>query len=86
MVIGNNLVTKRTEYPINGVTDDRRADMPDMHLLGGIGRGIVDNNALALAVLRNQAIPGGIHIGEPSCNPLARYGDIQKSRPGDFDL
>ena len=86
MVVGDNVVAESAEDAVDGVADHGRADMADMHLLGGVGRGIVDYDFLTRAGLGNSRPVGGGQFGKALSKPLAAYGKIKKSGARDFHL
>ena len=46
VVVGDDFVPDKTERAGQGVADNRRADMANVHRLGHVGRGIVDDVGL----------------------------------------
>ena len=60
--------------------------MADMHLLGGVGRGIVDYDFLTRAGLRDSCLVGGGQFGKALSEPIAAYGKIKKSGACDFNF
>jgi len=82
VVLCDHLVAERAQHPVEAVTDDRRAQVADVHLLGHVGRRVVDDHALGISH-RHDARP---RIGE-----LVGYGrsqyvgpdpEVDEARPG----
>ena len=45
VVLAHDVVAEHVEHPHERVTDHRRAEVPDVHLLGHVGRRVVDDDA-----------------------------------------
>ena len=86
VVVCDDLVSKRTEDPVDGVADHGRADVPDVHLLGGVRGGVVDHDLLAPPVLRDAAIGRRVERRKPGVEPALRNGEVEESRPRDLNL
>ena len=57
VVVADDLVPERREDPRQAVADDGRAEVPDVHRLGDVGRREVDDDRLGDARGRDQAEP-----------------------------
>ena len=86
VVVRDDVVSKGAEDPVDGVADDGRADVPDVHLLGGVGRGVVDDYPLAGAGLRDAALRRGVERGEARREPRGGDGEVEEAGPGDLHL
>ena len=62
------------------------ADVADVHLLGGVRRGVVDDDLLARARLRNAALRLGAQGRELSVEPRRRDREVQEAGTRDLDL
>ena len=49
MVVRDHPVSKESVHPVERIADDRRADMPDVHGLGHVGAGVVDDHGMSRA-------------------------------------
>ena len=66
VVLPHDVVADGLEQPHQGVADDRRAEVPDVHLLGDVRRRVVDDDALGMRGAGDaEALVGG-HLGELS--------------------
>ena len=72
----------------DGLTDDDGPEVADVHLLGGVGRGVVDDH-LAAGVQRCGALAPSFGIGiggDPSSEGCGREAEVEEARASDLDL
>ncbi len=86
VIIGDDGVAKRAEDAVDGVADDGGADVADVHLLGGVRRGIIDDNLLACARLGDAALRFGRERRELCGEPFGGDRQVEKAGTRDFDL
>ena len=86
VVLPPHVVPEEPEHTRQRVADDGGAEMPDVHLLGHVGRGVVDDYPLG-TFRRRHAQPG---IARECCHPpgneLVRQRQVDEARPTDLDL
>jgi len=83
VVLADDVVAEELERPADGVADDRAAEVPDVHLLGEVGMGVIDDDGLAFGRFgQAEALVGQAArqlVGEPA--PL--QADVDEAGPGD---
>ncbi len=85
VVLPDDAVAEVLEHADQRVADDGGAEVPDVHLLGGVGRGVVDDDGLrgrgqpdaAAGVLKGAQGLGG--------DPAVVQGDVEEAGPADLD-
>src|ERR1700752_3373803 len=63
MVDAHDPITQMLVYPVQGVANDRGAQMPDAKWLGNIGGGVIDDDRLARALCRFPVLAALSHDG-----------------------
>ena len=75
------------EHPREAVADDRRAQVADVHLLGDVGRRVVDRPPAQPCSGRSTPEPVvGEAAVELAPEALVRDRDVEEAGPGDLDL
>jgi len=60
MVVGDHVMAEQSENSRQGLTQNGRANVPDMHRLGDVGRAEIDNDATRVgSFLEKQMASGG---------------------------
>jgi hypothetical protein len=85
VVLRDDRVADRGEHAVEAVADDRRAEVPDVHLLGHVRAGVVDDDALRerdgvdapVRVLQQRRGRGREHVGA--------HAEVDEPRPGDLE-
>ena len=86
MVVGDHLVAERAVDAVDGVADHGGTDVTDVHLLGGIGGGVVDHHLLAEAGLRDVEVLRGRDVAQLGSQPVGGDGDVEEAGPGQLQL
>ena len=74
------------EHASERVADDRRAQVPDVHLLGDVRRRVVDDDAAALLGEVDSEPLAGQAQPELAPHGAVRGGDVEEAGTGDLDL
>ena len=83
--VAQHLLAEEAPDPLDRLADDRRAQVTDVHLLGHIGSGVVDDDP-AGALDRPDAGPFVAREGVGAqAEGRVRHGDVDESRPRDLD-
>ena len=70
----------------DGVTDDRRAQVPDVHLLSDVGRGVLHHHGLRTG-RRGESEPGVVeHLRGLGGDPVVAQGEVDEAGPADLGL
>ncbi len=86
MIVGDHGVAQSPVETVKRIADHGGADMTDVHGLGRIRTGIVDDHGLTLAHARNAEARGsreGCHL---LCKPGGAHGQVDKARSCDLQL
>ena len=86
VVVGYHVVAERAEDAVYRAANDGRADVADVHLLRRIGRGVVDDDLLARALLRDAAAGPRAEVRELRIEPGGGDGEVEEPWAGDLDL
>ena len=88
MVIADEISAAEFDETGDGLTDDDRAQVADMHLLGGVRRRIVDDDLAAAHQAGRAGAPLGFVaiLAEPGAEGGGRELEIDEARTGDFHL
>ena len=86
MIVGHDFVAERAKDAVDCAPDDRGADVADVHLLGRIGRRVVDYDLAARALLGDAALRRGGKRSKFAGEPFGRDREIEKAGTGDLDL
>ena len=60
--------------------------MPNVHLLGGVRRRVVDYDLAPFAALLHAEVRVRAHFRKATLEPVAGYGDVQESGTGNLHL
>ena len=74
MILPNHVLSLKLDHPADGIADDGASEMPDVHLLGDVRAGVVDDDGLGFgrfwdSQVRDRSPPA--EAGSP-----ARWGSI----------
>ena len=86
VVLPHDLVTDGTEQPHHSVPDDRRAQMPDVHLLGHVGSRVVDDDPFWARRLSDPEERVGGDLGHERADELGPQRQVDEPRPGQFGI
>ena len=88
MVVAREVGAAELEQAGDGLADDDRAEVADVHLLRGVGRGVVDDDLAAGVEGRGPAAPGlGVGVSRyPGVERGGREAEVQEAGAGDLDL
>ena len=76
MIVANHRGSREGEQPAEGLTNDGRAQMPHMHLLGGVGGAVVDHPSLP--GMGCGGAPGEGVVSRVSRQPRVQRGGFQR--------
>jgi len=86
VILPDDVRTEEPQHASEAVTDDRGAQVADVHLLGDVRRRVVDDRPPALLGHADAQA----RAGQPTCDlpPYRRVGEgeVEKAGPGDRDL
>ncbi len=87
VVVADDLVSERAENLHERAADHRRADVPDVHRLGDVRAGVVDDDRLSGADLGDAAVRGVFGHGRRARGEgFALEREVHVARAGDFGL
>ena len=86
VVVGDDRVAEREEEAFDRVADDGRADVADVHLLGRVGRGVVDDDLPPRADLRDTEMRRLVERTQPRREPAVRDGEVEEPGPRHIDF
>ncbi len=86
VVLADDVVAEELQHAHDGVADDRRAEVADVHLLGHVGRGVVDDHHLGPGVGRHAEPVVGGHLQQQRAEEALRDHEVDEPRPGDLAL
>ena len=86
VVVGDDRVAEREEEAFDRVADDGRADVADVHLLGRVGRGVVDDDLPPRADLRDTKMRRLVERTQARREPPVRDGEVEEPGPRHIDF
>lgn len=86
MIVGDDVVAERAVESVDGVADDGRANVTDMHRLGDVRAGVVDDDGLLFSKVRKSKIVAGDHSFELIDEALVFQEDVNEAGASEFDL
>ena len=84
VVLPDDVVAEVLEGAGQRVADDGRAQVPDVHLLGDVGRGVVDRDVLCGLQHHTVALVGLDVLQQPG-DPRAREGEVDEAGAAHLD-
>ncbi len=84
VVLADDVVPQVLESASDRVADDGRAQVPDVHLLGDVGRGVVDGDVLRRLERDASALVGLDLLQQPG-DPGVGEGEVDEPRAADLD-
>ena len=84
VVLRDHPMTDRRQHPVQAVADDRRAQVAHMHLLGHVGRGVVDHHRLRVVGRHDAERRVGELVGHRFGQHLGAQPEVEKAGPGDL--
>ncbi len=86
VIVANDPVTEKFQGPRDGVADDGRTQMADVHLLGEVGRGIIHHHGSRRGLRGDRQAGIGQGGGDPAGQPVGIEIKIDETGTGDFHL
>ncbi len=86
MIVRDHAVSEGAVDPVQRVSDDGRTDVSDVHLLRRVGAGVVDDDGLLRAGVRDTEAGGRGKFAELLREPDGIDGEIDEPRAGHFDF
>ena len=86
VVLADHAVTEVGQQPCQRVADDGRAQVPDVHLLGQVGRRVVDDHRLRRVGLRDAQARVVEDPAQLRAKPGRREVDVDEAGTGDLKL
>jgi len=88
VVVADEVGPAELDEPRDGLADDDRAEMPDVHLLGGVGGRVVDDDLAAAHQAGRAGAPLGFVavLAQPAAEGDRRELEVQEARAGHLDL
>ena len=84
VVVADDMMAQGLEDPGQAVANHGRADVPDVHGLGDIGRREVDHHRSRPSGGHNSQLPGAQQVGQAVRYPGIVQPDVQKARSRDL--
>ena len=84
VVLARNCVAEPFEQADNGIAEDRRAQVADVHLLGGVRRRVVDDDRLGCCGARDAEALVGADLCQQSAECRLGQGQVDEAGAGDL--
>ena len=84
VVLRDDVVPNAGEHSAKTVADDGRAQVPDMHLLGDVRRGVVDHHNLRVGRLRHTDVRVGELVGDSLGQHVGPQPEVDEAGSGDL--
>ena len=88
MIVADEVGAAELDQPRDGLADDDRAEVPDVHLLGGVRRRVVDDDLASAHQTGRAGAPLGLVtiLTEPGPEGGGRELEVDEARAGDLHL
>ncbi len=83
VVLADDMILLEFKNPADGVADDRAAEMADVHFLGDVRAGIIDDDGLGVVHRRDPQAGVGENRVELACEPCRRETNVDEPGAGD---